>query len=296
MEYKLLSNSRKSNHYNELIKLATTSDTVIIVSPFLTNDFNEIISDMPSIKNITLYTVVDGYHDAINKATSLLNLFEVCKNKSIDLIIKIDEDLHGKVYLFYKGVKEQGFILTSGNFTTNGLKKNHEYGFLVNDELKQLELAKEIMSVNTYDLSYDQICIIQEEAMKFLLKNPKHPEAIFHVQKIINKKPSYTQTSSQQYFLKPLGTAQKHFDPGRILEDNGVTGFNDKVSSIHKGDVMLCHSVGTAYIVGYYEISDDEQFYQSDGTDDRWPWKFHFSCNTSLIVRNGGLIKLKPLT
>lgn len=75
------------------------------------------LEKMNSIKRITVYTVFEGYNDALNKAESLLELFKYCESHNIELSVKVNEDLHGKVYLFYKYEKETGCIITSANFT-----------------------------------------------------------------------------------------------------------------------------------------------------------------------------------
>ena len=117
---KLLTNEKMSNHLSCLKKMATKADTLIIVSPFVTDDISKLIEDMVTIKNITLYTSLQKYDDTAKKVIALYNFYEYCKGKAIDLLIKIDDNLHGKVYLFYDGVKPKGFVLTSGNFTENG--------------------------------------------------------------------------------------------------------------------------------------------------------------------------------
>ena len=88
------------------------------------------------------------------------------------MLIKIDDNLHGKVYLFYNGSKPKGFMITSGNFTEKGLLNNHEYGLCVEDEEIQKKMADTIMSINIYDLSYIQLCEIYNDALKFIEKHP----------------------------------------------------------------------------------------------------------------------------
>ena len=150
----ILTNGKKNTHLSCLKKMAVKADTLIIVSPFVTGDVSKLIEGMTTIKNITLYTTLQKYDDTAQKAIALYKFYEYCKGKSIDLLIKIDDNLHGKVYLFYDGIKPKGFVLTSGNFTENGIINNHESGMCVEDADKQKEMADIIMSINTYDLSY----------------------------------------------------------------------------------------------------------------------------------------------
>ena len=101
----ILTNGKKNTHLSCLKKMAVKADTLIIVSPFVTGDVSKLIEGMTTIKNITLYTTLQKYDDTAQKAVALYKFYEYCRGKSIDLLIKIDDNLHGKVYLFYDGVK-----------------------------------------------------------------------------------------------------------------------------------------------------------------------------------------------
>lgn len=261
--------------------MAVKADTLIIVSPFVTDDISKLIENMNSIKKITLYTTLQKYDDTAQKAVALYKFYEYCKGKSIDLLIKIDDNLHGKVYLFYDGIEPKGFVLTSGNFTENGLINNHEYGMRVEDVDKQKEMADIIMSINTYDLSYTQLCEIYDAALKFIKKHPVTPQEKFKVHKLINKKPSPTQNGTVKYYLKPVGTSQAPFVKTRVLKDIDMLGFGKNPKTMQNGDVLLLHGVGPSSIVGYYVVINDEAVFDKKNDDDRWPWKVQAECHSS---------------
>ena len=82
----ILTNAKKNNHYQTLYKLAAKADTLIIVSPFVTDDISKLIESMTTIKNITLYTTLQKYDDTAQKAIALYKFYEYCKGKSIDLL------------------------------------------------------------------------------------------------------------------------------------------------------------------------------------------------------------------
>ena len=277
----ILSNHKKANHLSCLNNLAKKSDTLIIVSPFLSDDIPVIIQGMHTIKKITLYTTLQKYDDTAHKIVSLHKLYQYCSNQSIDLLIKIDDELHGKVYLFYDGIRPRGFVLTSGNFTSNGLMYNHEYGLCVVDNAKQKEIADIIMSNNTYDLSYMQLCQVLSAAQEYIANHPTACPQKFEVHKLINKKSSSTQKSLQKYYLKPVGTSKDPFVKPMIIKERDLLGFTKKPKSINKGDVLLLHSVGPSNIVGYYVVISDEAIYVKSDTEDRWPWKVEAECHSS---------------
>lgn len=280
-DLEILTNWNKDNHLSYLKKMAKKADTLIIVSPFVADDISKLIEEMTTVKNITLYTTLQKYDDTAQKAIALYKFYEYCQGKSIDLLIKIDDNLHGKVYLFYDGIKPRGFVLTSGNFTENGLVNNNEYGVCVEDEDKQKEMADIIMSINTYDLSYKQLCEIYHEALKFIKKHPVIQQEKFKVHKLINKKPSATQNGSVKYYLKPVGTSQEPFVKPMVIKDVDMLGFGKNPKSMQKGDVLLLHSVGPSSIVGYYVVISDEAVFDKIDDNDRWPWKVQAECHSA---------------
>jgi len=93
----ILTNAKKNNHHQTLCKLAAKADTLIIVSPFITDDISKLIGDMTTIKKITLYTTLQKYDDTAHKAVALYKFYEFCKGKGINLLIKIDDNLHGNI-------------------------------------------------------------------------------------------------------------------------------------------------------------------------------------------------------
>lgn len=293
MEFKLITNDKHSNHFTYLKKLAKDADTLIIVSPFVTDDFSNLIGEMKTIKKITLYTTLEKYADTAQKAVALYKFNDYCEYSNIDLIIKIDDNLHGKIYLFYNGITPKGMILTSGNFTANGLLHNHEYGVYIQDDKKQKEMADIIMSVNTYDLKKKQLDEIYAAALAFIQKNPVVEPAKLKVNKIINKKPSVTQKGAIKYFIKPVGTSKKPFLAPRIVEEHDEMGFGDYPKNMHTGDVLLLHSVGPGFIVGYYVLTSDDVENKKVDDDDRWPWKVQVECHSSKYSSNWWNYNLK---
>lgn len=293
MNLEIIANEKKKNHFTKLKKLAAKADTLIIVSPFVSDDISKLIEEMTTIKKITLYTTLQKYDDTAQKAIALYKFHEFCEEKGIDLLIKIDDNLHGKVYLFYDGIKAKGFVLTSGNFTENGLVNNNEYGLCVEDADKQKEMADILMSINTYDLSYMQLCEIYDEALKFIKKHPVVPQEKFKVHKLINKKPSASQNGSLKYYLKPVGTSHAPFVKPMVIKEVDMLGFGKNPRTMQKGDVLLLHSVGPSSIVGYYTIITDEAVYNKNDDDDRWPWKVQAECHSSKFSANWWDYELK---
>ncbi len=174
-----------------------------------------------------------------DKVIALFDFCNYCKKKGIDLLIKSDDYLHGKAYLFYRNIKNKmpepkGFVISSGNFTENGMRNNHEFGVMINDEMQQNELANMINNLKTYEITEQQLAILVEKAREY----KKELELILRCQnltyKYVNLKPSNLNKKETRYFLKPLGTADRPFEKGRTLKESDQIGFGDEIKSIRK--------------------------------------------------------------
>ena len=269
MNFRILQNDNKTNHIKKMAELAGKSDTLIIVSPFLTEKIDHLFEHMKTIKKVTVYTTLDKFNDTAQKAISLYEFFIFCKKNDIDLIIKVDEELHGKVYLFYMGIEPEGFIVTSGNFTDKGLIRSHEFGVMIEDAEQQKNMADMLMAISTYDLDEKSLNRLYNEAVTFIDKHTRIKVEEFKAKKIIDKKPSESQKTNQHFYIKPIGTSKNPFIEPMVLNDNDTTGFNKNPKSMNKGDILICHSVGTSNIIGYYEVSDDEAVYIKNDDEDR---------------------------
>lgn len=86
MDCNIIQNSGK-NHIKYMKEMAKKSDTLIIVSPFLSDKIEQIIEQLNSIKNITIYTTLDKFDDTAQKAVALYMFAKYCKNKNIDFKI-----------------------------------------------------------------------------------------------------------------------------------------------------------------------------------------------------------------
>ena len=280
MGEKILFNRKTSNHLVRLKEMSESADTFIIVSPFLSDDIAGILEHMPTIRRITLYTTLDKYDDTVQKSVALFDFYWWCGEHDIDLIININDNLHGKAYLFYKGEEEKGFVITSGNFTQNGLEHNIEFGIAIEDVGNQKEIAKEIMSMPCYELGETELYALHDAALAYKGNYPETEKDTFKAKKIIDKKPKKNQAGVRNFYIKPVGTTKTPFVKPSIVEDNHEIGFNNDPKFLHRGDILFCHGVGTGYIVGYYMASDEDAFYHKLDDGDRWPWKIHIECQS----------------
>ncbi len=129
-------------------------DDLIFVSPYLTEDFEDLLKgvDFSSVKSITLVTTLKkNDQDQISKPKSLKSFYQLVKAKCPKAKVKIhiDNSLHGKIYIF-KDVDIQKAIVTSANLTHNGLYHNHEWGLLIDNQDTIAQLENEVLECIEY--------------------------------------------------------------------------------------------------------------------------------------------------
>lgn len=105
---KILFNMKTGSHLAKLKAMSKQADTFIIVSPFLSDDMAGILKQMPDIRGVTLYTTLDKYDDTVQKVLTLSDFYGWCGENGIDLIININEELHGNGEIYYvNAIKER---------------------------------------------------------------------------------------------------------------------------------------------------------------------------------------------
>lgn len=294
----IITNNEKQNHMGKVVQLSEGANMMTIVSPFISNNLEDMFERMSTIKEVTIYTNLSGYNDGADKVIALHKFCNYCKKKKINLIIKSDDYLHGKVYMFYlktsKFIEPKGFIISSGNFTNNGMRNNHEFGVISKDVVQQNMLANLINDLKTYDVTEEQLSILEEKANEYKKKVESVPAPPkFDVDKYINLKPSKNNKHVTKYFLKPVGTAEDPFKEGYTLKESDEIGFGEIVNTIHKRDVFLCHATGPQMIVGYYMVDSDKQHTHKNDDNDRWPHKFKVICKSVPFSKKWWEYKLK---
>lgn len=280
MSFSIVSNDGQGNHYDWLVKFSQQADTLILVSPFLSSNIDELLSKMPTIKKIILYSNLDGFDMAGATIKAIHNLFIYCQDK-IKLNVYCNDNLHGKVYLLYKGDEAKGFFVTSGNFTDKGLKSNQEYGVFADGNEFQTDLLKRIQS-NQYDeITIDDVIRIENAVKEFEANNKPEKAPIFKAKGYITKKKDTVLHTDVRYFLKLLGSTAKPYE--RTLKYDNPIGISEKSYNDfryrlpRKGDIFICHGVGIdrACIVGYCRLISDAPSQETRYEGDKWNYKYY---------------------
>lgn len=279
----ILSNKGDYNHYNVLVKYSAMSDKMVIISPFLSPDMPGLLADMPSIKRIELYTNLDGYGIAPSVLSSIIGLYEYGRDQGIDVTVKYNNHLHGKAYLLYKGAESRGFMITSGNFTDNGLRYNHEYGVFLDNGILQKELADQIVELPWIELSYKDVISLNKKAEEFMKKHMVVRQPLFMADEYISDR--IIMPDNCKYFVKPLGNKNRPVEKGYTVIDDNYIGFSEKRSNILEGDLFICHAVKVGNVLGICRVLENGQKESSAFEGDRWNYKFKTECITERYSR-----------
>ncbi|MCY8972166.1 NgoFVII family restriction endonuclease [Bacillus atrophaeus] len=270
-------NNIYSNHYSDIKNILLNANELKIISPFLMESFDDFFSQLngTGIRHISLTTTLkDNNPDLFKKSNSLYSFCLNCQKNNISYSVQVDNKLHGKIYIsLNSGAPLQG-IITSANFTNSGLETNHEWGVLIDDNSKLLKLISEINSVECRVLTNKELeeIIKKIDAFSQASPMPKEPKISLTVSDILNKK-KHTVTSDKRYFIKPVGVSDEPFSEYRRLS----TGIQElhfskrKPAAVREGDILICYAVGTAKLLGYFEVIEGP--YYLDGTSSRWPWE-----------------------
>ncbi|WP_368232762.1 phospholipase D family protein [Aeromonas sp. s3] len=127
-------NNLQVEHLKDIIK--SCDERVVIISPYLAEDMKSFLNnfDFSSVKKVELITTFKPKDlEQITKPFQLKDFYHFfhARYPKINVKVHVDNNLHGKLY-FSLG-KTRKLILTSGNFTSNGLFHNHEWGILITD-------------------------------------------------------------------------------------------------------------------------------------------------------------------
>lgn len=136
LSMKILSNSKKSNHNVLFEALCHNADDIVMISPFCYSDFfafAEMLETYGRIQKVLLVTTLKT-EEVVGKIDSLLSFSEEMNRINVQRELRIDNHIHGKIYIFKANGHPFAGIITSANLTHNGMVANHEWGCLIDDE------------------------------------------------------------------------------------------------------------------------------------------------------------------
>lgn len=279
-------NNLGNTHLKTIYSLLTQCEEVIIVSPFLLEDFMTVFnnqSNFPVLKKIKLVTTLKPNDlDLIRKVRSLESLLSVSDCFDVDVEVFINNKLHGKIYIFKSGNSKKG-IITSANFTNLGLNKNHEWGVLISDIPHINFLESEVWdSIEYGKLTKKEVEKIIKEINKYSFPEnlQETPQINIDLTTLLEstKKNEIEILGSPTYWIKPIGTSQDPVHSDWIFSEIKThLTFAKHPASVNIGDILLAYGVGDRRIVSIYKVSDypfaiSKEELKKEPWRERWPW------------------------
>lgn len=272
-------NNFTGNHLNAIDDILVDSDTLYIVSPFMSESpyfydvfFKKISTN--NIKEIILITTLDDYSpDLMKKSNALYFLRLECFKANIKYTIRIDNKLHGKIYIGTSKNECKG-IITSANFTESGLKNKNEWGVMIKDNsiFKEIIFKMIANSIELNEQNLDEI-IKKIDEYKKQMKFKSKEKIDLTISDLLNKNQQNKIISSSpiKYFLKPVGYSEQPFSENRTLNSSiEKLHFAKRPAAVNVGDVLICYGVGTTKLLGYFEVISDVI---NLGNGSRWEWE-----------------------
>lgn len=156
------------NHKELLEVIIPKCNKVLIASPFLMNDFKQFFAsiDIKNIKFELITTCNPKGAEQLTKPFQIMNFGLTIKEHTTKWSdIHLISSLHSKIYLFYKNDSIVLGVVTSANFTNNGLSCNHETGVVLSDNKILNDLEVDIRNNLEYiKLSESQVNDLCREA------------------------------------------------------------------------------------------------------------------------------------
>lgn len=271
-------NNFTENHLMTIKSISQDCDEMIFVSPFLFNDFNDFFDEIihDGIKKVTLLTTLkNDIEDVFNKNNSLVSFVDCLTDKKINWKLHINNKLHGKIYLFKKDNEPYYAIITSANLTDSGMKRNIEWGCLVDDKILLSTIENQITSSIDYTLSSeDSIIKLMLEAEKYSkeyekIKNSKN-NIKCKIDEIFERHLGITPEENINYFIKPIGHTEHKIWDGDFSKEDELYFSKRRPNAVNIGDILICYAVGPAKLLSYFKVLSEPKHTGND--KDRWPW------------------------
>lgn len=269
-------NNSRGNHIEEVKELLANSNKALIASPFISLTVIDKMKNWltSGFQGLTLITTLkEKDPDQLRKVPVLLELFRLKKTRGFHLTVKIDNQLHGKVYIGKRDSNYTGAIVTSANFTDNGLENNHEWGIFFNDQKEISNMHQQIVKDASLELTEKALMKMKQWIDDNPKEDVKSPSIDVSFIDMIEKPIVYK--ASLTYWLKPLGKSPDPVPPTRLFGEgeHQITFTTKNPRGIAEGDILLVYSVVSQQMISVFEATDKRGVlteFDNPG-DERWP-------------------------
>jgi hypothetical protein len=283
MNYKIIDNiSSETNHSARLQFLFSNSTSAIVASPYLMPRFDDFFKNINprNLKELHLITTLQPNSiEQFWQIPAVINLFKSFgnNNNSVNCEVSINNRLHGKIYIFNLLDNTSIAIISSANFTNNGLSENHEWGVEIKDTEIIKKLEESLMNTITHhNISYDYIMKMKKKIDK--MPKEKKPEAPRVELRLIDMINNIKIDEHTTVWLKPYGAQGMEVREDRIFTVNERAHFSKRrPTGVKINDILIIYGVGLTKILSIckvvsqpIQVSEEEK--QLDKNMERWPW------------------------
>ncbi len=273
--FEVINNLTRENHFKRLIESFKRSDEIVVISPFISTDKNFFpFQDFINLKKIVLVTTLKPKSvDQYNKVPFFKYLYDFCKVNYIKLEILIENSLHGKIYISKSKGEYIEAIITSANFTNNGLRLNNEWGTIIKDEVQIEKLESNVLNkVVLKALSEKQIDDFLDVLKKHPLPKKEHIIDIDLSKSLTFNSNPLKVPSKVNYWLKPIGVSGDFISFDMIFDeiDSNLHFSKTRPSGVKVNDILIVYAVGHKNIVSIYRVKSNVKSTQIK--NDRWPF------------------------
>lgn len=272
----LIYNKYGDDHFRSILLQSKNADELVIASPFCFSDFSGFATDISnagSINRITLITTLKN-EEAHTKVSSLLSFRDEMERVGIEWRVLIDKSLHGKVYIFKKNANPISAVITSANLTNNGMRSNHEWGYMINDKEEITSLEIQILSDAKYELSSKTL---EELNIRVKSINDEAPVTKPETIEIDDILFGTTVPEGKRFFIKPIGSLGAPVYDGDFSNED-MQFFSRRPNAVRVGDILIAYGVGSRKIISAFEVTSETL---STGNEkDRWKWYRMVKCLT----------------
>lgn len=269
---KLVSNGT-TNHLECIKDLSLRSDELVFFSPFCFQDFDDFFQEIihDGTTRVSLVTTLKP-EDAVNKCGSMVSFIDIMTARKIKWDLKIDNRLHGKLYFFKHRNRFTGAIVTSANLTENGMRRNHEWGCLLEDESDVRQLFEEAMKgVEIQQVTEEMVIQLMLKVDEYLIAHPvqRKPDLI-DIGGILKAITGMQTEAETRLFLKPIGATGLPVLSGDFSKEGSVSFSRRRPNSVRIGDLLICYAVGSTKLISVFRVLSEPL--NTNNAADRWPW------------------------
>nr|WP_082880486.1 phospholipase D-like domain-containing protein [Oleiphilus sp. HI0128] len=202
----------------------------------------------------------------------------------MNISIHINNSLHGKLY-FLDLTPYKKLLLSSANFTRNGLSNNSEWGMLISDEDVIQQAKDEVFAdLDLEGITETQVKNACMHAEHYADINPNwtaKPEVEADILGVLTSAEDNA-NHNPKYFLKPIGHTDSPIwkdDRQDFSQQFQKQNFSSskKPVAIAKGDYIITTAIGSCSLLSYFRATGRPEFATAEEIEKapwlkRWGW------------------------